>query len=47
MELIIESKMLDERHVAALLKEADELTAILVATHKTSKANARSSDGRS
>ena len=41
MELIIESKVIPENRVIGLLREANELTAIFAATHKTTKANAR------
>jgi four helix bundle protein len=39
LELIIESELLPIAKVAALLKEADELTAIFTAAHMTSKRN--------
>ncbi len=39
MELILESKIISEARVLPLLQEANELTAIFAATHKTSKAN--------
>ncbi len=38
MELIIETKILPESRVSSLLQEANELTAIFAATHKTIKA---------
>ena len=41
MELIIEGKVMPENRVTGLLQEANELTAIFAATHKTTKANAR------
>jgi four helix bundle protein len=41
MELIIEGKIMPENRVSSLLQEANELTAIFSATHKTVKANAR------
>ena len=41
MELIIEGKIMPENRVASLLQEANELTAIFAATHKTVKTNAR------
>jgi four helix bundle protein len=39
LELIIEGELLPVAKVAALLKEADELTAIFTASHMTSKRN--------
>ncbi len=39
LELIIESKIMDEKRVKKLLLEANELTAIFVATLKTTKIN--------
>jgi len=39
LELIIEGKLLSVVKVAALLKEADELTAIFTASQMTSKRN--------
>ena len=42
MELIIESNVMPESRVASLLQEANELTAIFAATHKTIKANPKS-----
>ena len=38
LELIIRSRMLPEQRVAALLKEANELVAIFVASSRTAKA---------
>jgi len=35
MEFIVDEKLLDKKKVAALLKEAGELTAIFIATRKT------------
>ena len=37
MELIVEGKMLPENKVEALLKEANELTAIMTASRKTAQ----------
>lgn len=39
MELIIEGKMLPELKVETLLKEANELTAIMTASRKTAQSN--------
>lgn len=39
MELIIEGDMLPEEKVAALLQEANELTAIMTASRKTAEEN--------
>lgn len=39
LELIIESKLMEEKLVASLLKEADELTAIFVASRISAKQN--------
>lgn len=39
LELIIDGELLPVAKVAALLKEADELTAIFTASHMTSKRN--------
>lgn len=44
MELIIEGKAMPEDRVTGLLQEANELTAIFAATHKTIKANTRRKD---
>ena len=41
LELIIDAKLLPEKKVSALLKEANELTAIFAASHKTTKAHLR------
>ena len=41
MELIVEGKVMPENRVSSLLQEANELTAIFAATHKTLKANSR------
>jgi four helix bundle protein len=41
MELIIEGQVMPENRVTSLLQEANELTAIFAATHKTLKANSR------
>ena len=42
LELVIEGKLLPNRGVVPLLDEANELTAILVASMQTSKANLKS-----
>jgi len=47
LELIIEARLLPEKQVAALLKEANELTAIFAASHKTTKIHARRSNHKS
>ena len=47
LELIIEARLLPEKQVAALLKEANELTAIFAASHKTTKIHAHSSNHKS
>lgn len=39
MELIVEAKLMIEPRVASLVKEADELTAISVASRKTASQN--------
>ncbi len=44
MELIVEGKVMPENRVTDLLREANELTAIFAATHKTLKANSRRSN---
>lgn len=41
MELMVEGKVMPENRVSSLLQEANELTAIFAATHKTLKVNAR------
>ena len=41
MEIMVEGRVLPENRVKDLLQEANELTAIFAATHKTLKANAR------
>lgn len=43
IELIIDSNLLPQARVAELLKEANELTAIFAATHKTISADIRKS----
>jgi four helix bundle protein len=43
MELIVDHGLLSQRKVAALLQEADELTAIMVASRKTLQAGNRKS----
>ena len=43
LELIIEGKLLPQKRVEPLLTEANELTAILVASMRTSRANLKSS----
>ena len=47
LELIIEARLLPEKQVAELLKEANELTAIFAASHKTTKIHAHSSNHKS
>lgn len=47
MELIVEGNVLSENRVTTLLQEANELTAIFAATHKTLKANARRKNPKS
>ena len=47
MELIIESKGLPESRVLSLLQEANELTAIFAATHRTVKTNLRQKNPKS
>ena len=37
MELIIEAKLMDEKLVAGLLKEANEITAIMVSSRKSAR----------
>lgn len=47
MELIIESKLMTENRVESLLREANELTAIFSASHKTANLNLRSNHRKS
>ncbi len=47
MELIVEAKLMPERRAADLLKEANELTAIFTASHKTANRNLRQSNRKS
>ena len=47
LELIVEANLLPEKKVAALLQEANELTAIFAASHKTVKSHERSSNHKS
>lgn len=47
IELIVEAKMIPEGRVMGLLKEADELTAIFTASHKTASANLLRSNRKS
>ncbi len=47
MELIVEAKLISERRAANLLKEANELTAIFTASHKTANRNFRQSNRKS
>lgn len=45
LELLVESGMIPEQQLAALLKEANELTAILVTVSKNTKNMSSKSDG--
>jgi four helix bundle protein len=47
MELIIEAKLMPEYRVTGLLKEADELTAIFTASHKTASKILRQTNQKS
>ena len=47
IELIVEANLLPETKVASLLKEANELTAIFAASHKTTKTQTRFSNHKS
>ncbi|MBI5304812.1 MAG: four helix bundle protein [Chloroflexi bacterium] len=47
IELVVEAKLMSERRVASLLKEADELTAIFTASHKTASRSLRQSNQKS
>ena len=47
MELIVEANILPEARVSELLREANELTAIFAATHKTAKASIQNKPTRS
>ena len=46
LEFIIDEKLLEKERVFPLLKEADELTAIFVASRKTSRGKSKSIDNR-
>jgi four helix bundle protein len=47
MELIIEAKLMSDTRVVDLMKEADELTAIFTASHKTASMSLRQSNQKS
>ena len=47
MELIVEAKLMPENRVTEILKEADELTAIFTASHKTASTSLRQSNQKS
>ena len=47
IELIVEAKLMSEKRVAELMKEADELTAIFTASHKTASKSLRQSNQKS
>ena len=47
LELIVEANLLSAKKVDALLNEANELTAIFAASHKTVKSHERSSNHKS
>jgi four helix bundle protein len=47
MELIVEAKLLEEQRVSGLLQEANELTAIFNASHKTANQNLAASNRKS
>jgi len=47
LELIVEANLMPESRVSGLLQEANELTAILNASHKTANQNVRSANRKS
>jgi four helix bundle protein len=47
MEIVVEAKLVSERRVADLMKEANELTAIFNASHKTANKNMRIANRKS
>ncbi len=47
IELIVEAKLMCAKRVAELMKEADELTAIFTASHKTASKSLRQSNQKS
>ena len=47
MELIVEAELIPERRTGDLLREANELTAIFITSHKTASRNLRQSNRKS